>query len=267
MDPIIGGLIAGGASLLGGMFSSSTSASNTQAQIQAQQAMQMQSQQFNAQQAEISRDYSTQMSNTAYQRASADMQKAGLNPMMMFGSGGAASTPGAASASTGTPSVPMPQNTHPLAGMGDAVGKVVSSAISMKTFDKMTDEIALLRAEHAKKEAETRTEEWRAPLVQQQTMTEVERSNIALAEKILKNLDIPARKVSAKEAEAILEHPEVIRNLSKGAYGVGKAADIVQPILSSALGAKRLMPRRTTESFDRQNVPGGSSTFKERFEF
>ena len=55
---------------------------------------------FNAQQAQIQRDWETYMSNTAYQRAMADMESAGLNPAMMYASGGqGASTPTGASAS------------------------------------------------------------------------------------------------------------------------------------------------------------------------
>lgn len=55
--------------------------------------------QFNAEQAQISRDWQERMSSTAYQRAVADMRKAGLNPALMFGSGSAASTPSGSSAS------------------------------------------------------------------------------------------------------------------------------------------------------------------------
>ena len=55
---------------------------------------------FNAQQAQIQRDWEERMSNTAYQRAVTDMEKAGLNPAMMYASGGqGASTPTGANAS------------------------------------------------------------------------------------------------------------------------------------------------------------------------
>lgn len=146
MEPLTAGLITGGGSLLSSVFTGLTSAGNTQAQIQAQEGMQLQSQQYNAQQAQLNRDFQQQMSSTAYQRSTADMEKAGLNPAMMFGSGGAASVPGGSAASVGTPSVPTPQKVSPFAGIGDAMSKAVGTAIQAKTFEQMTQQIANMRA-------------------------------------------------------------------------------------------------------------------------
>lgn len=53
--------------------------------------------QFNAEQAQIQRDYETEMSNTIWQRGVADMQSAGINPALAYSQGGA-STPSGATA-------------------------------------------------------------------------------------------------------------------------------------------------------------------------
>lgn len=53
---------------------------------------------FSAEQAQLNRDFQERMSNTAYQRAVADMREAGINPLLAYQQGGA-STPTGSSAS------------------------------------------------------------------------------------------------------------------------------------------------------------------------
>ena len=66
-------LIAGGANLLGGLFSAKSQRKSAQRQMNFQE----------------------RMSNTAYQRAVADMRKAGINPIMVSKLGGASTPTGA----------------------------------------------------------------------------------------------------------------------------------------------------------------------------
>lgn len=51
----------------------------------------------NRAQNEINRQFQERMSNTAYQRGRADMEKAGINPLLMAGGGNTASTPSGSS--------------------------------------------------------------------------------------------------------------------------------------------------------------------------
>jgi hypothetical protein len=84
MNPALGAaLIGGGSSLLGGLMGNSA----------------------RRQEANASRDFQERMSSTAYQRAMADMRKAGLNPILAYKQGGA-STPAGAMAQLQDPITP-----------------------------------------------------------------------------------------------------------------------------------------------------------------
>jgi len=111
---------------------------------------------FTAQQAQINRQFQMNMSNTAYQRSTADMRKAGINPMLAFSQGGA-STPSGDAGSGSQASTSASQSINPLEG-------VVSSALETKRLKK---DIMLADQELQNKKAEesrTKVEEKKAAL-------------------------------------------------------------------------------------------------------
>lgn len=262
MFPLLGGLISGGLGLIGSMFSSDTAKDNTSANI----AMQNQTNVMNAAEAQKNREFQqdqagTQrmfqesMSNTAYARASADMQRAGLNPAMMFGSAGSASSPAGSSPSGSTASfgTARSENRSALQDLGKVADNAVSTAINVKTYEKMTEEIANLKAQEARTQAErhfteqkTRTEDWET----QKRGAEAESARF----------DVASHRVSAREKEAVEKLPAwLIDSLSQLGWGSGKTAstsDQISSWISSAVGAKRLAPRRSTSETSRQDNRG-----------
>lgn len=235
---LLGGIVSGVGSLVQGWMGSETSAKNTEANI----AMQHETNQINIAEAQKNRDFQQQMSSTAYQRSSQDMQQAGLNPMMMFGSGAAASSPGGAQGHAVAPRSEL----KPLE-IGKAVDSMVNTAISVKTLDKMTEEIANLQANEARTKAETL-------LTHQREQTESSEKRRRFHEANIAGYSESGARVSAKEAQAKEKMPswlfDMLNQVGYGSEKAGKFSDIIAQITNSALGVKRYKwdtaPRRST---------------------
>lgn len=273
VDPFFGSIVAGGASLLGSWFGAEQSAENTAANIHAQTMMNertlgfnadqaRENRSFQADQASTNRQFQADMSNSAYTRAMADMRNAGLNPILAAKQGGASTPSGAmasgAQASASSPNMALHNTRSAWEGLGEAVNKMVNTAISAKTFEKMTEEIANVQADTAKTKAVE-------ALHKQQTLTEFQETGRRQAEKGVSEYKLMTGALSADEARAILDLPTWLRHmLVQGGYAGGK----VEGTLGGASALKHLLPKRSTRETTTTDTHGhGRSTFEERFGF
>lgn len=103
---------------------------------------------FNAAEAQKLRDWQTNMANTSYQRAMADMSAAGLNPILAYSQGGA-NVPGGAAGSGTAASVGGAQMTSATAQMasGGLLGANMASESNFTgQMEQMSSTLALLGA-------------------------------------------------------------------------------------------------------------------------
>lgn len=146
---------------------------------------------FNAQQAQINRDFEERMSNTANQRAVEDMENAGLNPALMYGNGSAASTPTGSNAQ-GTASVNSPE------GISSIIGAIQEMKLTQS-------EIALRKSQENLNNAKARESEVSAEQIVEQTVNIRKQRGVIDGE--IKKLDL-----DNKEKEILLNYTDEMEN-------------------------------------------------------
>ncbi|WNK12835.1 MAG: DNA pilot protein [Microvirus sp.] len=272
MDPVtIAAGISAISSLAGGALSSAGASANNAANNQS--AWQMA--QFNAGQAQINRDWQERMSNTAYQRAMADMRAAHLNPILAYQQGGAG-TPGGAQ---GSGSAAHFENA--MEGLGHGVtsaGKSAETAIQLKQVAAATDNqsaqarvndanVGLTNANTFKANQETATSA--AELRRKNAETEILIQQSGNPEATRKQLEASANQ--ANSAAAL--HRQQTKNIQYGDTPVGKNAatgellfnrvvpavrDLYPPALPQQKGVPPEAWSTPSESWNRHYNPDGS---------
>ena len=179
--------------------------------------------------------FQERMSSTAYQRASEDMTKAGLNPMMMFSSGSAASTPAGV-----TPSPNVKSGVD-----SESMQRAISTATQMKVANATINNLV---EQNAKIKAEVLTEKERPLLVANEAGLRANQMGLVRADTRVTNTrgDILRNEaVTAKNQEEM--NPTARKILDVGGFAGRKASDIVSPVgevISSARRARSLFSDR-----------------------
>lgn len=172
--------------------------------------------QFNAAEAQKNRDFQQAMSNTAYQRAMADMKAAGLNPILAYQKGGASSPSGSTASTTAQV-------------MEDVGNKALNSAMARQ---RLTAEVDNMRATNENlKRTNDLIHAQTAKELSQTTLNETQSKNVE-AKTAIEQANLSSAK--AAEVKADLERANLDTFAGRWGQRVGSFFHSISPAINTA---------------------------------
>lgn len=225
-DMLIGGAISGLGSIGASLFNMDSTEKTNEA---------------NAKQAQMNREFQERMSNTAYQRGMSDMRAAGLNPILAYQKGGASSPSGAQAALT-APRIE-----------GNPVGEAVNTGLAVR---RANQELINMQETASNINADTSLK-----------TSQVAKTN---AERLITqaNLSSAQREQIRADADREILSTKALRAIRKTGTTAEEISRTTDPLINSAStllrGYNATRSRRSTsETTDTK----GNSSFTERFHY
>nr|QJB21028.1 MAG: DNA pilot protein [Microvirus sp.] len=240
----IGGAIGG---LAGGLFDEDKAESGVRDQNAANLAIARETNAFNAEEALKNREFQREMSGTAWQRGTADMQKAGINPMLAFAQGGASSPSGSSASGISArmenakaaqlevafrtqelknqTNVANSQAELNRAAAVKAAAETVTTEATAKNVDASTDKI---RQEIPKIKADTDNAIEQASKARADAMNADARTALAKVETVLKQYQIILTDVETQFRRGAISYQEAQTALAKASTAVANLEAMIR---------------------------------------
>ena len=182
---------------------------------------------YNSQEAKINRDFQERMSNSAYQRATADMKAAGINPIMAYSMGGASTPSGAQAASSGAPRM---EST--LDKIGNSAAQIARAKLDV---DQMKANIKATQNEADKKVSEIVTNVDLQRKLQEETKLVKANKEIAETSAKVQKAYLPANLKKATIDGTLAPVDAVLDRVGTVFQGINSAKGLMTPAQTPAL--------------------------------